>query len=81
MNTNSVLNPIPLEVATQLCSEIRQEAERNWHTAAARWCWNCQNLTGGDPAKWCVLQLPGNRGCLLVNARYAQIQSATYNTS
>jgi hypothetical protein len=77
MNTNSVLNPIPLKVATQLCSEIRREAERNWHSAEARWCWNCQKLRRGDPNQWGVLQKPGNRGCIMVNARFAQIQSAT----
>ena len=31
--------PIPLETALQLCADIRQEAEINWHTEAARWCW------------------------------------------
>lgn len=33
--------PIPLEIAVKLCAEIRQEAEINWHTAAATWCFTC----------------------------------------
>jgi hypothetical protein len=63
--------PIPLEIALQLCDEIRQEAEINWHTAAATWCFTCQQETGGDIARRGILRAPGNRGCYLVNNRFA----------
>jgi hypothetical protein len=65
--------PIPLEVALELCAEIRQEAEDNWHTAAATWCFTCQQQTGGDPAKRGFLRAEANRGCYLVNNRYAAL--------
>ena len=71
MSTQSIENPIPLEIAIQLCAQIRQEAEHNWYTEAAHWCWSCQQATGGDPAKRGFLRAPGNRGCILVNSRYA----------
>ena len=64
-------NAIPLEIAIQLCAEIRKEAEQNWHTHAARWCWSCQRSSSGDPEKRGFLRAPGNRGCDLVNARYS----------
>ena len=47
MNENIITESIPWEAADQLCSDIREEAEQNWSTAAARWCWNCQKTTGG----------------------------------
>jgi len=63
--------PIPLDVAIQLCQEIRTEFEEDrWHSSAARWCWSCQESTGGDPVKRGFMQKPGNRGCILINARY-----------
>ena len=67
--------PIPMEIAVQLCNEIRQEAEVNWQTAAASWCFSCQQQAGGDPAKRGILRLPGNRGCHLVNQRYVTSRS------
>ena len=68
------INLIPLEVAEQLCREIRAEADRNWHTAAARWCWSCRKSKQADEPGY--LQKPGNRGCILINARYAQMRLA-----
>lgn len=68
-------SPIPLIVAEQLCAEIRAEADRNWHTAAARWCWACRKRRETDvPKQPGYLQKPGNRGCILINARYAHMR-------
>ena len=64
--------PVPLEIAIQLCAEIRQHAEQAWQDPASRWCWTCQQSTGGDPARRGFLRQPGNRGCILINARYAE---------
>jgi hypothetical protein len=64
------VDPIPFDVAAQLCANIRAEAEAHWQTAAARWCYQCQQEAGGDPAKRGILRAPGNRGCYLVNERY-----------
>ena len=71
MNEQVVVNPIPLDVATQLCAEIRREFdEESWHSSAARWCWSCQQTGRDDSTNRGFLQKPGNRGCILVNARY-----------
>lgn len=71
MSEQVVLTPIPLEVAVQLCQEIRTEFdEERWHSSAARWCWSCQESNRGDPSKRGFMQKPGNRGCILVNARF-----------
>jgi hypothetical protein len=67
----SAFDPIPWKVADELCLAIREQAEVNWKTAAARWCWNCQQATGGDMNKRGFMRSPGNRGCTLINARYA----------
>lgn len=64
--------PIPAEIARQLCSDIRAEAEKNWHTASARWCWQCRRSYEDRGRVIGYQQKPGNRGCLLVNARYAK---------
>ena len=71
MNDNVVIEPIPREVADQLCAAIRQDAELNWYTAAARWCWNCRQEAGGDMNNRGFMREPGNRGCYLVNARFS----------
>jgi hypothetical protein len=76
MDTTYLFPPIPYEMAVRLCAEIRAEADRNWYTPAARWCWNCQKSAGGDPAKRGFLQKPGNRGCTLINARFAELRIA-----
>jgi hypothetical protein len=77
MTEEYVAGAIPLEIALELCEKIRLEAEENWHTAAARWCWECQKSTGGDPAKRGILRAPGNRGCQLVNMRYTSLMQAS----
>jgi hypothetical protein len=73
MNEHIVGAPIPLEVATQLCAEIRREFEEEmWPSSAARWCWSCQQSVGENPESRGFLRKPGNRGCILVNARYQE---------
>jgi hypothetical protein len=64
---------IPLQIALKLCSEIRGEADRNWHTASARWCWECRQSGGDDPDRRGFMRMPGNRGCVLINRRYSLI--------
>lgn len=66
-----VLN-IPRDTAEHICEEIRAEAALEWHTAAARWCWTCQKAAGSSLQKRGFLLKPGNRGCHLVNLRYAE---------
>lgn len=70
MSVTPEIQSIPFDVAVRLCEEIRQEAEVKWFTEAARWCWVCQQQTGGDPQKRGFLRAPGNRGCILVNSRF-----------
>jgi len=73
MMNESVINPIPLEIAIQLCDEIREELDRIWYPAPDRWCYDCQEEAGGDPLKRGFLREPGNRGCIMINARYAEM--------
>ena len=71
MKDDVVAIPISLDEAKRLCEEIRTEfSENQWHTSAARWCWSCQEQTEGDPANRAFIQKPGNRGCILINARF-----------
>jgi len=72
MQDKAIYPPIPLEIALQLCAEVRRQAEQDWQSPVSRWCWACQQSTGGDPAKRGYLRQPGNRGCILVNARFAE---------
>ena len=65
---------IPLEVALQICSDIRKEAHLNWDSPTARWCWSCQKSSEGDPQKIAYKKKPGNRGCHLINIRYVQLK-------
>lgn len=75
MAENVIVDAIPLEMAVKLCAEIRAEAEKNWHTPAARWCWSCQQSSKGDSSQCGYLRAPGNRGCILINSRYSGISS------
>ncbi len=79
MEAGLLSRPIPFETAEQLCAEIREEARRNWHTVTARWCWSCQKSAGNRSENYGFLQKPGNRGCILINNKYAQTfdQTAT----
>ena len=75
MNENA-FEPIPLEMALELCAAIRRDFDEvNWQSPAARWCWACQEKTGGDPEKRGYLRAEGNRGCLLVNSRFTVLQA------
>jgi len=76
MEDGKYVDEIPVEVAVMLCDSIRAEADKNWHTAAARWCWECRQSAEGDPAKRGFLRAPGNRGCYLVNMRYVSLQKS-----
>ena len=73
MMDKNVINPIPLEMAIQLCDEICEEMDREWYPTPNRWCYCCTEKSGGDPMKRGFLREPGNRGCTLVNARYAEM--------
>ena len=68
-----VINPIPLEIAKRLCDEIREETDRIWYPIPDRWCFCCQEESGGDPMKRGFLSQPGNRGCMLINTRYDEM--------
>jgi hypothetical protein len=72
-------SPIPYDVALKLCKEIRDEAEVRWTTASARWCYSCREARGDSVDQRGFMLKPGNRGCVLVNARYALMHSATNN--
>ena len=72
MEVSDSVAPIPKEVASQLCTEIRQENRRKWYTFAAVQCWGSSIFSKGNPAKMCLSSRPGHRGCNLVNARYGR---------
>jgi len=63
-------NPIPKEIAFQLCAEIRQKYHGKWYTLAGLQCGGCVRFSKGDPARMCVSSSPDYRGCNLVNKRY-----------
>jgi hypothetical protein len=63
--------PIPRDVAFQLCEEIRKEKARKWFTQ----CWGCVKFSKNDPAKMCFHGQPDYRGCKLINERYSQGKS------
>jgi hypothetical protein len=79
MGEDVFINSIPLDVAIQICSEIRKESHLNWDSPTARWCWSCQRLSEGDPQKIAYIKKPGNRGCHLVNVRYVQLKQDNPN--
>jgi hypothetical protein len=62
----SSTNPIPKDIALQLCAEIRKEKAGKLFTQ----CWGCVKATKGNPDKMCVNSRPDYRGCAQVNARY-----------
>jgi len=72
MERASARPPIPTQIAIQLCDEIRRDNLRQWEGLAARWCWDCTRKSPGDPAQRGFTRRPGNRGCPMVNALYAQ---------
>ena len=66
MQTNNTIGAIPREVALRICAEN----QRTPFSLAALQCWGCVKFSKSDPAKMCLSNKPGNRGCNLVNARY-----------
>lgn len=76
------LKHIPSELAERLCRQIRQEANQNWHTASARWCWRCRKSYEARNRDFGYDASDGNRGCVLVNVRYAEVvNSANFSSS
>lgn len=64
------MSAIPEDTARRLCDQIRQANRGRWYSFYCWWCWGCVTFTGGEPAKMCFANKPGNRGCSQVNARY-----------
>ncbi len=76
---NSIAHAIPQDIADELCEEIRTQYRGKWWTIAGWQCWGCTTFTKGDPAKMCVHNAPGNRGCNLVNERYDKLAANKSN--
>lgn len=54
MNTNPSVQVVPLDVAMQICAQIRAEHRRKPYTIVSPlWCWGCIFFTGGMPEKMC----------------------------
>jgi hypothetical protein len=70
MNQKGTDVAIPRQVAFQICTEIRRENRRKWHTWGRWMCWGCETFTRGDLDKMCVGSRPDYRSCVQVNARY-----------
>jgi hypothetical protein len=66
------MEAIPRETALQLCAEIRQANRGKWYKFAHIQCWGCTTYAKGDPDKICLSSQEVNRGCNLINKRYAQ---------
>ncbi len=63
---------IPSDIALQLCAQIRAENRVQWQSQAARWCWLCEREYHHTTEAMGFSKREGNRGCPLINARYAQ---------
>ena len=74
-DTQLPLEPIPFDSAVELCAQIRADAEINWHTASAKWCFQCRQTGGEDTNNRGFLRAPGNRGCIVINRKYAEMKS------
>jgi hypothetical protein len=74
-NSQLSLEPIPFDTAVELCAQIRAEAEIHWQTASAKWCYQCRQIAGDDPNNRGFLRAPGNRGCIVINHKYAELKS------
>ncbi len=76
MSTKGItsMDPIPSEIALQLCKDIRQQYQGKWWTLAGMQCPFCVYFSKGDLAKMCVSSRPDFRGCNLVTARYTRNQ-------
>lgn len=62
--------PIPREVALELCETICQENRGRWYAFTGLMCWGCTTFTRGEVLKRCFAGRPDYRGCFQVNARY-----------
>jgi hypothetical protein len=70
------MEAIPREIALQLCAEIRQDNRGKWYRFAHTQCWGCTTYAKGNPDKLCLSSQAGNRGCNLINKRYARQSQA-----
>jgi hypothetical protein len=70
METNPSRDEIPFEKAYQLCHEINRGAKGLQLFFINAQCWGCLTFSKGDVEKMCFRNSPGNRGCLLINAKY-----------
>lgn len=71
MNANQPPPAVPLDVALQICAQIRAENQRKPYTIVAPlWCWGCVTFTGGTPEKMCG----GVVACPQVVKRYTASQ-------
>jgi len=66
------MDAIPRKTALQLCTEICQENRSKWYSFARLQCRGCMTFAKGNPGKMCLSSQEGNRGCNLINERYAQ---------
>ena len=69
---------IPEETALKLCEEVRAHYKGKFWTAAGLQCWGCIRFSKGDPARRCLYNAPGCRGCTLINRRFAKQQGVEY---
>ena len=73
---NRLKNPIPEDVALQLCEEIREQNSKKKINLAKWQCWGCMKYSNkkNDIRHRCIFADENNRGCHLVNnmfdARY-----------
>jgi hypothetical protein len=74
-DTQLPLDPIPFETAVELCAQVRAEADANWNTASAKWCYQCRQIAGNDLSQRGFLREPGNRGCIVINRKYAELKA------
>ena len=73
---NKLKNPIPEDIALQLCEEIRAQNSKKKFSLAKWQCWGCMKYSNkkNDIRHRCIFGDENNRGCQLVNkifdARY-----------
>lgn len=70
MNQTDSAGAIDRDTAFQICAAIRRKYRGKWYTLAGMQCAGCSLFSKGQPAKMCVSNRPGYRGCNLVNAAF-----------
>ena len=70
MEANKSIDEIPFEKAYQLCNEINKGAKGLRLFFLNAQCWGCVTFSKGDVEKMCFRNSPGNRGCIMINAKY-----------